>query len=88
LECNLTGVFSFWGFNMPAIAEVVPTPAPSPVLDVHGVAELLTCSERHVYRLVDAGRIPAPAKLGALNRWSRAIIETWIANGCPVPAKQ
>ena len=58
---------------------------PAPLLDVQAVAELLGCSERHVYRLVEAGRIPAPAKLGALNRWPRNIIEAWIADGCPQP---
>jgi excisionase family DNA binding protein len=63
-------------------------PAPAPTLDVHGVADLLICSERHVYRLVDAGRIPAPAKLGALNRWPRIQIEKWIEQGCPQPRKQ
>jgi excisionase family DNA binding protein len=57
------------------------------VLDVHEVAERLKCSERHIYRQVEAGRIPPPAKIGALNRWSCAVIEKWIADGCPEPAK-
>ena len=30
------------------------------LLDVQGVAQLLDCSSRHVYRLSDAGRMPAP----------------------------
>lgn len=59
--------------------------AASSVLNARGVADLLECSERHVYRLLEQGRIPAPAKLGALNRWSRAMIEEWIARGCPTP---
>ncbi len=58
--------------------------APAPqLLDVGGVAEMLGCSQRHVYRLSDAGRMPAPVKLGALVRWSAAAIREWIDAGCP-----
>lgn len=39
------------------------------LLDVGEVAELLGCSARHVYRLADAGRMPAPVRVGALIRW-------------------
>jgi excisionase family DNA binding protein len=52
------------------------------LLDVEQVAELLNCSARHVYRLADAGRMPAPVRLGALVRWRRQDLETWIADGC------
>ena len=60
-------------------------PAESPVklLDVQAVAEMLDCSARHVYRLSDAGKMPAPLRLGSLVRWSRQSIETWICDGCP-----
>ncbi|MCY2929851.1 MAG: hypothetical protein NTV86_10230 [Planctomycetota bacterium] len=53
------------------------------MLDVHGVAALLVCSARHVYRLADAGRMPRSVKLGALVRWSRVAVLDWIAAGCP-----
>ncbi len=43
----------------------------------------LGCSTRHVYRLADSGRMPRPIKLGSLVRWPRAVIEQWIADGCP-----
>ena len=60
------------------------TPRESSVmLDVQGVAALLSCSTRHIYRLADMGRMPRPVKLGALVRWSRAVILDWIAQGCP-----
>jgi len=52
------------------------------LLDVRSVAEMLGCSPRHVYRLSDAGRMPAPVKLGSLVRWSATAIEEWIAGGC------
>lgn len=54
------------------------------MLTVHQVAQLLNCSVRHVYRLADAGRMPRPVRLGALVRWNRTVIESWIAAGCPV----
>jgi len=56
------------------------TPA---LLDVRAVAQLLKCSSRHIYRLSDAGRMPAPIKLGALVRWRADELRQWIADGCP-----
>jgi len=53
------------------------------LLDVGELSRILGCSARHVYRLADAGRIPAPVKLGALVRWNRATVDAWIKQGCP-----
>jgi predicted DNA-binding transcriptional regulator AlpA len=54
-----------------------------PVLvDRQGVAEILACSPRHVYRLQARG-LPRPLRLGALARWRRGDIERWISLGCP-----
>lgn len=64
-------------------AVLSPADASAKLLDVQSVAEMLGCSARHVYRLSDAGRMPAPVKLGALVRWNRAAVEDWIAAGCP-----
>ena len=50
---------------------------------IDDVAEILNCSTRHIYRLVDTRRIPQPVKLGALLRWVKTDIEHWIATGCP-----
>jgi predicted DNA-binding transcriptional regulator AlpA len=53
------------------------------LLDKRAVAKLLGgCSVRHVDRLAQDGRMPAPIKLGSLVRWSRRVIEDWIAGGC------
>lgn len=60
-----------------APAEIAPV-----MLDVKAVAAMLGCSPRHIYRLSDAGKMPAPVKLGALVRWRRDEVETWIAGGC------
>lgn len=62
---------------------LTPADASAKLLDVQAVADLLDCSARHVYRLSDAGRMPAPVKLGSLVRWSAAAIQEWIAAGCP-----
>ncbi|HUY32963.1 MAG TPA: helix-turn-helix domain-containing protein [Pirellulales bacterium] len=52
------------------------------LLDVQAVAAMLNCSPRHVRRLADAGRMPAPVKLGALIRWRRADLDAWLDAGC------
>jgi excisionase family DNA binding protein len=56
---------------------------PAELLHVQAVAEMLGASTRHIYRLSDAGRMPAPVKLGALVRWPRRAVVDWIAAGCP-----
>ena len=53
------------------------------MLTVRGVAGMLCCSPRTVYRLVDSGRMPRPVKLGALVRWPKGTVERWIDAGCP-----
>jgi excisionase family DNA binding protein len=64
-------------------AALTPADISVKLLDVQAVAELLGCSPRHVFRLSDAGRMPAPVKLGSLVRWSAAAIRAWIDKGCP-----
>lgn len=56
------------------------TPA---MLTIDEVAGMLNCSGRTVHRLADAGRMPRPVRLGALVRWPRESIESWISRGCP-----
>ena len=53
------------------------------LVDAETVAAMLSCSTRHVCRLVESERMPRPVRLGALVRWRRQEIEAWIANGCP-----
>jgi excisionase family DNA binding protein len=52
------------------------------LLDVQQVANLLTCSTRHCYRMADAGKMPRPLKVGTLCRWSRQSLLDWIDGGC------
>ena len=68
--------------------DAVPASGQAKLLHVGAVAELLACSTRHVNRLADAGRMPAPIRLGALVRWQRAAIDEWIAAGCPTCVKE
>lgn len=56
---------------------------PAALISIRDISTLLNCSPRHVYRLMDARRIPQPIKLGALLRWVKTDIDHWIAAGCP-----
>jgi excisionase family DNA binding protein len=60
----------------------LPDPT-SALVDIEWVASQLTVSSRHVRRLLDAGAMPLPIRLGALVRWRRQEILDWIASGCP-----
>ena len=62
---------------------LTPPTESAKLLDVRSISKILSCSTRHIYRLSDAGRMPAPVKLGSLVRWPRTSIEDWIAAGCP-----
>jgi prophage regulatory protein len=53
------------------------------MLDVHGFADMLGVSTRHIRRLVDAGKAPQPVRLGGCVRWPRPVIEAWVSDGCP-----
>lgn len=58
-------------------------PASTPeLLSVRAVGEMLGCSPRHILRLAEAGRMPAPVRLGHLVRWRRAEVLQWLEGGC------
>jgi predicted DNA-binding transcriptional regulator AlpA len=68
--------------------DLLPLPPPPPlVYDAADVARLLRCSQRHIWRMRDNSTLPKPVKIGRLVRWPRIQIDTWIANGCPKPAR-
>ena len=58
------------------------------LIDVTRVANLCSCSVRHIYRLADSGKMPRPIKLGGLVRWDREDIVRWVADGCPPVAQK
>lgn len=41
------------------------------------------CSSRHIHRMLDAGLLPTPCRLGHLLRWPAAVIIAWEKEGCP-----
>lgn len=45
------------------------------------VASLLACSVRHVWRLADAGDLPAPVPIGRLRRWRVGTIRQFLREG-------
>lgn len=46
------------------------------------VAELMAISKRTLWRLLSAGKLPEPVRLGSVVRWKRDEIEEWIEGGC------
>lgn len=48
------------------------------------VARLMGVSERTLWRLLSAGKVPKPLRIGRNTRWRLAEVRDWIAGGCPV----
>jgi len=53
------------------------------LLTVAELARLLQVSTRTIWRLLSAGNLPAPVRLGNAVRWRSAEINSWISEGCP-----
>lgn len=49
------------------------------------VAVKLGVSRSMVHKLLSAGKLPQPIRLGRCLRWRAAEIEAWIAASCPNP---
>jgi predicted DNA-binding transcriptional regulator AlpA len=58
-------------------------PVEPELIDADTFGQVLNISTRHLRRLVDAGKAPQPFRLGRACGWSRRVVETWIADGCP-----
>lgn len=54
------------------------------LLTVHDLSGVLKISPRSIWRLVRAGRLPAPIHLGASTRWKVAEIAAWLSQDRPV----
>jgi excisionase family DNA binding protein len=52
------------------------------LLTVREVADMLQCSERHVYRLEEKGLMPKALRPGGIVRWQSEKISAWIYAGC------
>ena len=59
------------------------TPPAALVYTVPQLAAALGISKRLVHRKHAAGELPAAVRIGRLVRWQRAVIDRWVADGCP-----
>ena len=57
------------------------------LLSLRDSASLCAISERHLRRLIDAGRAPKPISLGRAVRIRRAELLAWLNDGCPAIRK-
>ena len=63
------------------------SPRPDRVLmDVGELSRMLDVSTRTLWRLLSAGQLVEPIKLGGSTRWRRSDVESWIEAGCPAPS--
>ena len=52
------------------------------MLKASEVAEILSVSQRTLWRLLSTKKLPEPIRVGGCPRWRKSDIEAWIANGC------
>jgi predicted DNA-binding transcriptional regulator AlpA len=53
------------------------------LVGVETVAQLISVSTRSVWRLVSAGKLFRPVRVGNAARWPYAQLKRWIELGCP-----
>ena len=53
------------------------------LITVAELAHLMQVSVRTLWRLLIAGQIPIPIRIGGNTRWRLEEINQWIAEGCP-----
>jgi excisionase family DNA binding protein len=63
----------------PAVQAAVKPDAVGGTYTVADLARLLQCSERHVWRQIDLNAIPGKILIGRLVRFSRAVVDRWLA---------
>ena len=56
------------------------------LISAEELASLLGISERTLWRLLSAGQLPQPLRLGRNTRWRLDEIRYWIDSGCPAPS--
>jgi prophage regulatory protein len=54
------------------------------LLTAEEVAAMLGVSERTLWRLLSAGKVPKPVRFGRSTRWKAGEIQRWLERGCPV----
>lgn len=59
-----------------------PTSVTTLLISAEELATILGTSKRTVWRLLSAGIIPQPVRLGKSTRWRLSDIHQWIDTGC------
>lgn len=62
-----------------------PTTHEPLLIPVEQLAEMLNLSTRTVWRMLAAGRIPEPVRIGGSVRWRLDLVREWVEAGCPAP---
>ena len=52
------------------------------LINAEEVARMMDVSERTLWRLVSAGKVPTPVRIGRSTRWRLAEVRQWIEGGC------
>jgi len=67
--------------NEPTVTAPIIPPTHSILLNVQQLAVYLGgISDRKVWSLVSAGKLPKPKKIDRLTRWRRSDIDQWVAS--------
>lgn len=53
------------------------------LINAKQLAEMLSISERHLWRMRAAGKLPKTVKIGSCVRWLLSDIEMFLNMGCP-----
>src|SRR5689334_20649504 len=70
------------------VRQVAPAAALQPLMvDVNGLAVLLSRSPASLFRDDAAGRIPAALRIGGSKRWRYADVVAWVEMNCPSRAE-
>jgi excisionase family DNA binding protein len=56
------------------------------LISAEELARLMHVSERTLWRLLSAGKVPQPVRIGRNTRWRYAEVREWIEKGCPGPS--
>lgn len=56
------------------------------LISAEELARLMQVSERTLWRLLSAGKVPQPVRIGRSTRWRYAEVREWIERGCPSPS--
>jgi len=49
------------------------------------LADMMSISERSIWRHLSGGKLLKPVRIGGSVRWNREQVRQWIADGCPPP---